>query len=67
MGESVARPVEVFTKDDAVHVRVDAPGERAVSAPILDPAAFIVEVARMAGFDVDEQAPGEVYISWPSG
>ncbi len=66
MNQPPARLVEVYTNDDIVHVRVDAPGERAVSAPVTDVLAFIIELAKEAKFEVDE-SEGEVYISWPSG
>lgn len=65
MSTRPARPIEVYELEDVVHVRVDAPGERAVSAPVTDVAALIVELATKAGFEVDP-APGEVYISWPA-
>jgi len=65
MAERPARPIEVYTTDEVVHVRVDAPGERAVSAPVPDVLALIVELAKTAGFEVDDTVPGEVYISWP--
>lgn len=65
MGDSVARPVEVYAVDKVVHIRVDAPGERAVSAPIYDVAALIVELAKTSGFDVDDTVKGELYVSWP--
>lgn len=65
MGDRAARPIEVYTADEVVHVRVDAPGERAVSAPVPDPVALIVDLAKKAGFDVDDTVRGELYISWP--
>jgi hypothetical protein len=62
-----ARTVEFYTDDEVVHVRVDAPGERAVSAPLPDVLQTIVDLAHAAGFEVDDTAQGELYISWPSG
>lgn len=43
-------------EDGGHHVRVDAPGERAVSAPIDDPIAFLVEAASDLGLEVDDSA-----------
>jgi hypothetical protein len=65
VNKTPARPIEVYTTDEVVHVRVDAPGERAVSAPIPDVLEFITRVALEAGFDVDTTVPGEIYVSWP--
>ncbi len=65
MAERPTRPIEVYTTDEVVRIRVDAPGERAVSAPVPDVLALIVELAKTAGFEVDDTVPGEVYISWP--
>jgi hypothetical protein len=66
MGERPARPIEVYAVDEVVHVRVDAPGERAVSAPVSDVMAFVRELAECAGFEVDGTVEGETYISWPA-
>lgn len=66
MNRRPARPVEVYSIDDVVHVRVDAPGERAVSAPVTDVLALIAELAKTAKFEVDDSTEGEVYISWPA-
>ena len=66
MAERPARPVEVYTVDEIVHVRVDAPGERAVSAPVPDVLALIAELAKTAGFEVEDHVPGELYVSWPA-
>lgn len=55
----------MFVLEDKLHVRVDAPGERAVSAPIADPQAFLVDVAKKAGYEVDDTIPGDLYVSWP--
>jgi hypothetical protein len=59
----------VFSNPDGVlHVRCDAPGERAVSAPIDDPLDFIVQVCDAAGLEYDEDAlPDKVVISVPPG
>ena len=66
MGDRSARPIEVYVSDDAVHIRVDAPGERAVSAPIPDVVAHLTEVAKAAGYDVDDTVQGELVINWPA-
>lgn len=66
MNRRPVRPIEVFIVDDLVHVRVDAPGERAVSQPVPDVLALIKLLADTAGFEVDA-AEGELYISWPAG
>lgn len=66
MGERPARLVEVFEVDEMVHVRVDAPGERAVSAPVTDVLGLIAELAKAAGFTVEDHVPGELYVSWPA-
>lgn len=65
MSQPPARFLEVYTQDDIVHVRVDAPGERAVSTPVPDVLALIKTLAEQAGFEVDS-AEGELYISWPA-
>ena len=65
MNERPARQVELYTVDDVVHVRVDAPGERAVSAPVTDVLELINRLAKEAGFEVDDSVPGELYVSWP--
>jgi hypothetical protein len=47
------RTIKVVTEaDGTVRVRVDAPGERAVSAPVTDAALLIQEIADAAGLDV---------------
>jgi hypothetical protein len=66
MSQPPSRLLEVYVVDDIVHVRVDAPGERAVSTPVTDVLALIKELAEKADFEVDE-GDGEIYISWPSG
>lgn len=67
MSERPARPIEVYSLDQTVHVRVDAPGERAVSAPVPDVLGLICELAKQAGFEVDDTVEGDLYISWPAG
>jgi hypothetical protein len=65
MGERPARQIEIYDLKEVVHIRVDAPGERAVSAPVPDVLAFIAEIAKTAGFEVDDSVAGELYVSWP--
>lgn len=48
-------------------LRVDAPGERAVSAEIIDPLELIREIAFQAGFETDDSVVGQVTISLPPG
>lgn len=64
-----AHEVTVFTNPDGVaHVRCDAPGERAVSAPIDDPLQLIVDICDATGLEYDEDAlPDQVIISIPAG
>lgn len=61
--------VSVFKNPDGVlHVRCDAPGERAVSAPIDDPMLLIVQICDAADLEYDEDAlPDKIVISWPPG
>lgn len=66
MSKRPARSIEVFTLEDVVHIRVDAPGERAVSAPIDDVLGLIRDLAKEAKFEVDDTVPGELYVSWPA-
>ena len=44
--------VSLYMDGDEFRVRVDAPGERAVSAPVADPFAFCATVAQQAGLEV---------------
>jgi len=67
MAEQPARTVKVYEANEVVRIQVDAPGERAVSAPVPDVLALIIEIAKTARFEVDDTVPGEVYISWPAG
>jgi len=47
------RTIKVVTEADGeIRLRVDAPGERAVSAPVTDPAALIEKIAAAAGLTV---------------
>ena len=47
-------------------LRVDAPGERAVSAPIGDPYGFVASVAQSCGLDVEvDQATHTLLIDRP--
>jgi hypothetical protein len=68
MADSI-HEVSVFTNaDGAAHVRCDAPGERAVSAPIDDPMQLIVDICEACDLEYDEDAlPDKVVISWPPG
>jgi hypothetical protein len=65
MNQPPGRQVELYTVDDVVHIRVDAPGERAVSAPVTDVLELIGRLAKEAGFEVEDSVPGELYVSWP--
>lgn len=49
-------------------IRVDSPGERAVSAEILDPITLIRDIAFQAGLEIDDaQIPDSIVISVPAG
>jgi hypothetical protein len=48
-------------------IRVDAPGERAVSAVITDPIDLIHRIADQCGLEVDDSLDGQITISIPPG
>ena len=48
-------------------IRVDAPGERAVSAVITDPLDLIHRIAEQCGLEVDDTLDGQITISIPPG
>lgn len=66
MSSESDRRLSVLVVDDGVHIQCDAPGERAVSAPVVDVLGFLTEVGRKAGCLVDDSVPGELYVSWPA-
>lgn len=66
MSKPPARTVEFYDQKGVVHVRVDSPGLAAQSAPIPDVLATITDLAKVAGFEVDDSVPGELYVSWPA-
>ena len=60
------RIASVVTDDDGtVRVRCDAPGERAVSAPVGDVFGFITQLAEAAGFLVEHDTPDELVVTVP--
>lgn len=65
------RTIVFVFEDGEYRVRVDAPGERAVSAPIPDPLRFIIDAADDLDLEVDDSQNvdglGPVTISVPPG
>jgi hypothetical protein len=56
--------VSLYKDGDEFRIRVDAPGERAVSAPVADPFGFCATVAQEAGLGVAvDTAAGVLHIS----
>lgn len=53
--------------EGAAHIRVDTPGERAVSARIEAPLALIRDIANDAGLEIDDSVPDAITLSWPAG
>lgn len=52
--------IEVYRNDAGeLRIRVDSPGERAVSASISDAAALIMEIADEAGLTVTIDGPAD--------
>lgn len=54
--------LKVYSENGQLHVRVDRPGERAVSTVVDDPTALITQLAGEAGLDItiaDQSAPAE--------
>jgi hypothetical protein len=51
--------VAIYMKDTEARISVDAPGERAVSAPIADPKALIDAIAAACNLTVTVQQSGE--------
>lgn len=65
----VDKPTIIFYtgKDGELRLRIDAPGERAVSAPIGDPFSFLAIAGSQAGLEVDDTVPDQLTISIPPG